>query len=258
MTELGSIDMCRPGWHHELWLIDSHSLLIGPGLWTMSIVLSVKLIHLHNILSDEHYKFETVSYYPNLNSIVDHVLVLLSSYIVLVASKNCHLEKHRTNDIWHQRPLQPLRGRERIVHRIHKVHVHMYLHYRGISARLCYLVRIGIGLFLQCKCLRISPLHICYNLCIACKHCRVCPRVVQIQDHSLVDLQARDSCIHMSSISYRRSLHCNIPSWILAEYIFDLVRFLSLEMILVSEQFLHLTTSENWPEFLRTTSFTSI
>ena len=64
MSELESIDMCRPGWHHELWLIDSHLLLIGPGLWTMSIVLSVKLIHLRNILSDEHYKFETVSYYP--------------------------------------------------------------------------------------------------------------------------------------------------------------------------------------------------
>ena len=121
-----------------------------------------------------------------------------------------------------------------------------------------HLVRIGIELFLQCKCLRTSALHICYNLCIACKHCRVCPRVVQIQDHSLVDLQARDSCIHMSSISYRRSLHCNIPSWILAEYIFDLVRFLSLEMILVNEQFLHLTTSENWPEFLRTTSETHL
>ena len=64
MTELESIDTCRPGWHHELWLIDSHLLLIGPGLWTMSIVLSVKWNHLCNIPSDEHYKFETVSWYP--------------------------------------------------------------------------------------------------------------------------------------------------------------------------------------------------
>jgi len=241
MTELESIDMCRPGWHHELWLIDSHLLLIGPGLWTMSIVLSVKLIHLRNILSDEHYKFETVSYYPykkdskclqkfwtrilpnpispssvftqilispllkvyafptvgslplsffyppepypisplfypyftliqnvskpgfhpnsnfpyfpcvglkpntnwtkicltNLNSIVDRVMVLLISDIRLVGSKNRLLQKPRTSDIWHQRPLRPLRDRERIVRRIHKVHVHMYLRRLGISARLC-------------------------------------------------------------------------------------------------------------------------
>ena len=60
----------------------------------------------------------------------------------------------------------------------------------------------------------------------------------------------------MSSISYRRIHYCNIPSWTLAENIFDLVQFLVLEMILVSEQFLHLTTSKNWPEFLRTTSET--